>query len=97
MSMPETIPAEAEAARALRDALIVKTLQPGESVWLVDERFVANGPTWVVTLVRQGEQGTWMHRRYSYDIPSDVLFFAGEAPISEADAAKGRKTGRMLG
>lgn len=83
-------------SRRNRDAALAHTFRSGELVWLVDEQYVAEGPTWRVTLVRQGPQGRWMRQRQRYDIPSQVLYFVGEQPISDVDLAMARQTGRRL-
>jgi hypothetical protein len=87
---------EQEASRAARDQLLAKTFRPHELVWLIDEQYVEDGPMWRVTLVRQGLQGHWLRQRYRYDIASHILHFTGEQPISDADLASARATGRLL-
>ena len=86
----------AVTSRRHRDAALAHTFRSGELVWLVDEQYVAEGPTWRVTLIRQGPQGRWMRQRQRYDIPSQVLYFVGEQPISDADLATARQMGRRL-
>lgn len=87
---------EVETSRAARDEVLRGIFPPRALVWIVEEQFVQNGPTWQVTLVCQGLQGRWMRRRYRYDIPSGTLHFTGEEPISEADLAMARRSGRKL-
>jgi len=65
-------------------------------VWITDEQFDSNGPVWRVTLVCQGEAGTWWRRRYRYDIPSDTLHFAGQTPLSDTELRAARTSGRKL-
>jgi hypothetical protein len=83
-------------SRRHRDAALAHTFRSGELVWLVNEQYVADGPTWRVTLVRQGPQGRWMRQRYRYDIPSQVLYFVGEQPITDAELSASRLAGRPL-
>jgi hypothetical protein len=85
-----------DVSRTERNHLLAKTFRPNELVWLVDEQYIEEGPTWRVTLVRQGPQGHWLRQRYRYDIPSKILLFAGEQPIADAELAAARSIGRLL-
>lgn len=82
--------------RARRDQVLARIFRPGELVLLIDERYEPHGPTWLVVLLRQGEQGRWMRQRYRYDVPSQVLYFAGEQPVSAAEFEQARKSGRLI-
>jgi hypothetical protein len=96
MSIYENPTAADRASLAGCDARL-RTVFPGDAlVWITDEQFDRNGPVWQVTLVCQGEKGTWKRRRYRYDIPSDTLHFGGEQPLSDAELLAARSTGRRL-
>lgn len=78
------------------EARLRTVFSPDTVVWITDEQYERNGPTWRVTVVYQGDQGVWRRRRYRYDIPSDTLHFAGEAPVSDSELAAARAGGRRL-
>jgi hypothetical protein len=78
------------------EARLRTVFSPAALVWITDEQYEQNGPTWRVTLVYQSEMGLWRRRRYRYDIPSDTLHFAGEMPVSDSELAAARAAGRRL-
>lgn len=97
MSMPIAPSAEEAAAdRAAYEQLITTVCASSPMIWIVEEQYDTNGPLWRVTLVCQGDQARWMRRRYRYDIPSGTLHFAGEQPLSDAELAAARRSGRRI-
>jgi hypothetical protein len=78
------------------EARLRMVFSPDTIVWITDEQYEANGPTWRVTMVHQSEQGMWRRRRYRYDIPSNTLHFTGETTVSDSELAVARSTGRRL-
>jgi hypothetical protein len=78
------------------EARLRTVFSPDTVVWITDEQYEQNGPTWRVTLVYQSEMGLWRRRRYRYDIPSDTLHFGGEMPVSDSELAAARANGRRL-
>jgi hypothetical protein len=91
--MDDTMDSE---SRHRRDATVRIMLQPGELAWMLDERYLSEGPTWQFNLVRQREQGRWMLQRYRYDIPSGTLHFTGEHAIDDETFALARQRGTRL-
>lgn len=85
-----------DVVKNLRDQALRDMFRPDELVWLVDEQFKPVDTTWRVDMVRQGLQGAWMRQRFRYDVPSGVIYFLGERPLSEAELATVRRTGKLF-
>jgi hypothetical protein len=82
--------------RSERDQALGMLLKPGETVWLLEERYEAPTSSWVMTIVRQDAQARWMRQRYRLDAAVDVLFFLGERPMNEDELATVRRTAKVL-
>ncbi|NJM06818.1 hypothetical protein HC891_12475 [Candidatus Gracilibacteria bacterium] len=95
MSMTATVlpTSDESASRSRRDAMVQVMLHADELAWMVDEKYLNEGPTWQFNLIRQGEQSRWMLQRYRYDIPSGTLNFTGEYSIDDEAFALVRQHG----
>ena len=93
--LPTSTNAQKES-RLERDRVLRQILQPNQRAWLVEEKLLSHGPTWQISIVRQGLQGVWFRQRYNFDIPSGVLFFQGESPLNEVEVAQAHRTGTPL-
>jgi hypothetical protein len=81
---------------ANRDRAIAQLLTPGEPAWLVEDRYEAPTESWTIGIVRRGPEATWMRQRFRYDSAVDVLFFLGERPMRDEEAAAAQSSGRQL-
>lgn len=79
-----------------RDRVLALLLKPNETAWLLEERYEAPTSSWMLTIVRQGAQASWMRQRYRYDSAVDVLFFLGERPLNDEELAAARRTGKVI-
>jgi hypothetical protein len=75
---------------------LARTLRPGELVWLLGEQFDPSIPVWTLELLRQGDAGSWVRRRYRFDEHAQVLFFLGEQALSDAEFRETRRTGTLF-
>lgn len=81
---------------ANRNRNLAAAFKPHELVWLVDERYVSIDESWLVDVVRRGEEGRWMRQRYRYDVPSSVIYFLGERPVSDEELTGLRRSGKVF-
>lgn len=89
-------PDDASASQAERDRALIALFPAHERVWLVHEYYDPVETIWIVTLVRRNTQGCWMRQRYAYDVPTEVIYFRGEQPISDTELLKTRREGKLL-
>lgn len=82
--------------RHARDRRLATMFRADENVWMIDEEYNPVDTTWLVTLVRRGEQSQWMRQRYRYDCPSGVVYFLGARPLSDEELRILRRTWRKL-
>lgn len=75
---------------------VATMFRPDERVWLVDEQYDAQVTTWRITIVRRGEQERWMRQRYHYDVPTGVIYFMGQRPLSDEELADVRRSGKLF-
>lgn len=85
---------DSEDVRVKRDRTLATKFRPGERVWMVGEQYDAVFNTWRIDVVRMGKQGQWMRQRYTYDVPTGVVYFFGERPLSDEEFALVRRTGK---
>lgn len=83
-------------ARDDRNRALAHIFKTGELAWVLEERYEAPTSSWTIVLMRSGPQARWMRQRYRYDSAVDVLFFLGERPLSDEEAAQARSTGKLL-
>ncbi|NJN15109.1 MAG: hypothetical protein HC822_01780 [Oscillochloris sp.] len=96
MSNPPAPTPEAAADTTLIDSFIRTIFAPRTPVWLTEEKYEEQDPSWRITLVCPGQQSGWMSRRYKIDIPSATLNFIGTQPISDAELNAARNAGRRV-
>ncbi|NJN65832.1 MAG: hypothetical protein HC884_03505 [Chloroflexaceae bacterium] len=87
---------DSEDVRMKRDRTLATKFRPGERVWMVGEQYDPVFNTWRIDVVRAGGQGQWMRQRYTYDIPTGVVYFFGERPLSDEEFALVRRTGKAF-
>ncbi len=75
-----------------RDNRLAILFQPYERVWILEQTYNSQMTQWLIDLVRMGKRGQWMHQRYIYEVPSQVIYFRGEVPLSEAEFANVRRS-----
>ncbi len=86
--------AETEATeRAARDRTVATMFRPDETIWLVREELDPEGPVWRLDFLRRGAQGEWLYQRYSYDIPTRVVYFRGARPVATDELTRLRRHG----
>lgn len=86
--------AEMEATeRAARNRTFATMFRPDETIWLVREELDPEGPVWRLDFLRQGKQGEWLYHRYSYDIPTRVVYFRGTRPVATDELTRLRRQG----
>jgi|SRR5690606_25928601 len=78
---------ETETQRPAWLAKLRTVVNPGEPVWLVKEEINPDAEMIYLTVVSRWG-GTWMRRRYTYDIVGNVLHFRGQLPLSHEEYAK---------
>jgi hypothetical protein len=44
--------------------------------------------------VSRSKEGYWMRKRYRYEVPTRVLYFMGQRPLSEEEFAQVRREGK---
>ena len=79
-----------------RNRALAHLFMPGELVWVLEERYEAPTSSWTIVLMRSGPQARWMRQRYRYDSAVDVLFFLGERPLNDEEAAQARRIGKLI-
>lgn len=79
-----------------RDIELAAAFRPNELVWLVSEHYVPTDESWIVDIVRKGLQGRWMRQRYRYDVPSGVIYFLGERPVTNQELSDLRRSGKVF-
>lgn len=99
--MSSMLPTESnsnEAAESLEACYraIATMFRTDERVWLVDERYDAQETTWRITIVRLAEQERWMRQRYHYDVPTSVIYFMGQSPLSDDEVVAVRRDGKLF-
>ncbi|MEM8529913.1 MAG: hypothetical protein AAGF95_03665 [Chloroflexota bacterium] len=71
---------------------LAHTFRSGELVWLVREHYDAHSFAWDTDVLRQGDEGRWMIRRYRFDQQAEVLYFLGESSLNDEEFRKARQT-----
>jgi len=77
-----------------RDQRIATMFKPNERVWIVDEHYFPDSTIWRIDLVSRSKEGYWMRKRYRYEVPTRVLYFMGQRPLSEEEFATVRREGK---
>jgi hypothetical protein len=75
---------------------VAKMFRTDERVWLVDEQYETQATTWRLTIVRRAEQERWMRQRYHYDVPTGVIYFMGQRPVTDEELAAVRRSGKLF-
>ena len=74
--------------RATRDRKMFTMLDPDEPAWLVEEEVVEADEVVYYTIVHRWKPGGWARRRYTYDIPGNVIHFRGSSPVDDSELSK---------
>lgn len=83
-STDEIGPAQPRATASQAHSRIGEAFRQGELIWLADETYDPVLGMWHFDVLRQGDFGTWLRQRYRFDEAADVVYFLGEANLSDA-------------
>jgi hypothetical protein len=72
-----------EAVREARDAKVRKHLEQYAPVWMVKDTPQPEDESRLFDVVFYHPRQKWVNRRYRYDAFTDVLYYAGQVPVSE--------------
>jgi hypothetical protein len=78
---------------AQRNQKLATLFNEEERVWLVGESFNETELIWRMDVVRMGKFGQWVRQRYLYDIAKQIVYFFGESPLDDDQAAALRREG----
>jgi hypothetical protein len=83
---------------ALTEALqaVAHIIRPNERVWHVAERYDDYLPSWIIDVVRQGNNGRWVRQRFMFDIAAKVLHYRGESALSDDEFRQVRREAKLL-
>lgn len=85
-----------EQALAEAIAAVTHVMRPNERVWHIGSSFDNDLPSWLVDVVRQGNNGRWVRQRYLFDIAAKVLHYRGESALSDDEFRRLRREAPLL-